>query len=527
LRAIRFYGLTEKMVLVILLALAYATVVLVGWAERGDVRVAAAAAGHLESPTAAALWSGASSGAAGAGGAAGTGDAASLAWVKAYRADRAGQPELAREALAAQDDAVLDHVRSALAQGDPVPTPSPVTLRAAAAGTWYAFVGAAFWQPQLLLDDHLVLLGLPAWSWPAQLLVFWLVALWHLAWLLLPRPRYAADAPRPLLYELLALLVPGSGQADELYGVLLLVPWALFGIDVADAAARRRQPAGHPDRRRPGRARRPVRGEPARLGGRVRVGAQASRPPAGHAARARALLRPQARAGGRGPGARPGVRPPPATATGYLSVFAAALLWSLIGRFSRTVLDAGVGPLEIAFWRALIAGAAFALHALLTRQARLRPWPAGGADLAALAAFALIGVTLFYAALALAIDAGGISLAFVLLYTAPAFVALLAWPLLGEPLSRRKLLLVGLAMVGVALVARAGAAAASRQRGRHRLGAGVGRELRQLLPVRQVGAARYAPVTIFAWVLPLGALGLLPLVRFAPKPPEAWGWLSC
>jgi drug/metabolite transporter, DME family len=221
------------------------------------------------------------------------------------------------------------------------------------------------------------------------------------------------------------------------------------------------------------------------------------------------------------------VRPPPATATGYLWVFAAALLWSLIGPFSRTVLDAGVGPLEIAFWRALIAGAAFALHALLTRQARLRPWPAGGADLAALAAFALIGVTLFYAALALAIDAGGISLAFVLLYTAPAFVVLLAWPLLGEPLSRRKLLLVGLAMVGVALVARAGdGAGVSVSVAAIAWGLASGASYASYYLFGKWVLARYAPVTVFAWVLPLGALGLLPLVRFAPaKPPEAWLWL--
>ena len=219
LRAIRFYGVTEKLVLVIMLALAYTTVVLVGWAQRGDPLVAAAAAGHLEGATAAALWSSAD------------GDAASLAWVNAYRTDRAGHDELVRQALGSLDAPLLDPVVAALAQGDPVPTPSPVILRAAAAGTWYGFVADAFVQPQLLLDDHLVLLGLPAWSWPAQLLVFWLVALWHLAWFLIPRPRYAAHAPRPLLYELLAILVPGSGQADELYGVLLLVPWALFGID--------------------------------------------------------------------------------------------------------------------------------------------------------------------------------------------------------------------------------------------------------------------------------------------------------
>lgn len=221
------------------------------------------------------------------------------------------------------------------------------------------------------------------------------------------------------------------------------------------------------------------------------------------------------------------MRPTPETAAGYLWVFAAALLWSLIGPFSRTVLDAGVGPLEIAFWRAVIAGGAFALHALLTGQARLRPWPSGGTDFAALAAFAVVGVTLFYAALALAIDAGGISLAFVLLYTAPAFVAMLAWPLLGERLTRHKLLLVGLAMAGVALVARAGnGAGISTSVTAVGWGLASGASYASYYLFGKWVLARYAPVTVFAWVLPLGALGLLPLVRFAPhKPPEAWFWL--
>jgi drug/metabolite transporter, DME family len=145
------------------------------------------------------------------------------------------------------------------------------------------------------------------------------------------------------------------------------------------------------------------------------------------------------------------VTPPPTAATGYLLVLTAAVLWGLLGVFSRAVLDAGVAPLEIAFWRAVIAGAAFGLHAALVGRLRLRPRAAGGGrDLAALAGFALVGVTLFYAALSLAIDAGGISLAFVLLYTAPAFVTLLAWPLLGERIGRRKLALVALALAGVA-----------------------------------------------------------------------------
>ena len=217
----------------------------------------------------------------------------------------------------------------------------------------------------------------------------------------------------------------------------------------------------------------------------------------------------------------------PSAATGYLLVLTAAVLWSLIGVFSRTVLDAGLSPLEIAFWRALIAGAAFALHAMLAGRWRLRPRSAGGTgDLLALAAFALVGVTLFYAALVLAIDAGGISLAFVLLYTAPAFVAVLAWPLLGEPLGRHKLALVALAMAGVVLVARAGGhggvvvSAAS-------IGWGVtaGAAYASYYLFGKWVLDRYAPVTVFAWVLPVGALGLLPFVTFAPKSPAVWGWL--
>jgi drug/metabolite transporter (DMT)-like permease len=33
---------------------------------------------------------------------------------------------------------------------------------------------------------------------------------------------------------------------------------------------------------------------------------------------------------------------------------------------------------------------------------------------------------------------------------------------------------------------------------------------------------RYAPVSIYAFILPLGALGLLPFVTFVPKPKSVW-----
>ncbi|MDF1524449.1 MAG: EamA family transporter, partial [Trueperaceae bacterium] len=215
--------------------------------------------------------------------------------------------------------------------------------------------------------------------------------------------------------------------------------------------------------------------------------------------------------------------PPPSLQTrGYALVVTAAVLWGLIGLFARTILDAGVGPLEIAFWRALIAGGAFALHARLAGRSKLR----SARDLGLLAAFALVGVTLFYASLNLAIDAGGVSLAFVLLYTAPAFVAVLAWPLLGERLTRRKGALVLLAVAGVVLVAQAGGGGVHATPAAVAWGLASGASYATYYLFGKWVLHRYAPVTIFAVVLPIGALGLLPFVDFVPKASDTWAWLA-
>jgi drug/metabolite transporter (DMT)-like permease len=205
----------------------------------------------------------------------------------------------------------------------------------------------------------------------------------------------------------------------------------------------------------------------------------------------------------------------------YLFVFAAAVLWGLIGIFSKGVLDAGVGALEIAFWRAALAGLAFALHATVRGRWRLER----RSDAGALGGFALVGVTLFYASLVLAIDTGGISLAFVLLYSAPAFVTLLAWPLLGERPNGRRLALVGLALTGVLLVAGDDGSGVTVSATSLLWGLLSGLSYASYYLFGKWILQRYRPVTIYAWVLPLGALGLLPFVTFAPKGPAVWALL--
>ena len=196
---------------------------------------------------------------------------------------------------------------------------------------------------------------------------------------------------------------------------------------------------------------------------------------------------------------------------GYLLVFGAALLWGMIGVFSRRLLEAGVPALEIAFWRAALAGAAFALHAAFSRRLRLKR----RSDAAAFLGFALVGVTLFYSALSLAIEAGGISLAFVLLYTAPAFVAVLAALLLGERLTPFKSLLVLLSLAGIVMVARSGGTGMTISFTSLAWGLTAGLSYASYYLFGKWVLKRYGPVTIYAYVMPLGALGLLPFVGFA------------
>lgn len=197
------------------------------------------------------------------------------------------------------------------------------------------------------------------------------------------------------------------------------------------------------------------------------------------------------------------------------------MLWALLGVFSQRLLSAGVPATEVAFWRATLATPLFVAHAARSRSLRVRP-----RDLPGLAGFALVGVTLFYASLNLAIDAGGVSLAFVLLYTAPAFVALLAAALLGEPLTKGKGTLVALSVAGVAMVSAGGGAGVTPTPAAVAWGLTAGLSYSSYYLFGKWVLRRYAPATVFAYVMPVGAVGLLPLVRFEALGAGGGAWLD-
>jgi drug/metabolite transporter, DME family len=150
----------------------------------------------------------------------------------------------------------------------------------------------------------------------------------------------------------------------------------------------------------------------------------------------RATFRPAPRTGARG---------------GVALVLLAATLWGTLGTVYTLTIDRyQLAPLTVVFYRAVGGALALGLPLALWRRDLLRApraaWPL-------LLAYGLLGVTLFYVAYIYAIVLVGVTTAVVLLYTAPAIVALLAARFLGERLTARKGGALALTFAGVVLVA--------------------------------------------------------------------------
>jgi drug/metabolite transporter (DMT)-like permease len=167
----------------------------------------------------------------------------------------------------------------------------------------------------------------------------------------------------------------------------------------------------------------------------------------------------------------------------------------------------------------LIAGAIFVIHALVTGNFKL----ASKKDALFLAGFGLVGVALFFGSYNMAIATGGISLAVVLLYSAPASVVILARVFLGEAITALKLVSLGLVLAGVKLVSLGGGGAGVQVTGASvgwGLTAGLSYASYYIVGKRQL--TRCSPAAVYAFILPVGAVGLAPFVEFSPKSSTAW-----
>lgn len=132
-----------------------------------------------------------------------------------------------------------------------------------------------------------------------------------------------------------------------------------------------------------------------------------------------------------------------------LYVISAGCLWGFMGLLVRRLNAMGLSPLEISFLRALVTFVAMAAILLIAdRKAfviRLRDiWCFIGTGVVSMVSF-----NYFYFR---TISLTSLSVAAVLLYTAPVFVVLMSAPLFHEELSRRKILAAIVAFIGCAFV---------------------------------------------------------------------------
>src|SRR5205814_4590233 len=129
--------------------------------------------------------------------------------------------------------------------------------------------------------------------------------------------------------------------------------------------------------------------------------------------------------------------------SGLLLVLLAAGLWGTLGTFYKLGIDGfGLTPLTVVFWRAALAGLVLGLVLGVAFPLMGKGWTAlrvRRADLPVFIAFGLLGVTAFYLLYIYAVVLVGVAVAVVLLYTAPAFVAVMSWRFLGEGFGPRKL----------------------------------------------------------------------------------------
>lgn len=203
---------------------------------------------------------------------------------------------------------------------------------------------------------------------------------------------------------------------------------------------------------------------------------------------------------------------------GFLFVILAAVLWALIGPLGRIAMSEGLNPLEVAFWRAFFGGAFFWLHALPRGLHRV-PLRAGSA----FTLFGIVGIALLFFSYLVAVEQAGVSLAAILLYTAPAWVAFLSRMIFREFLSGRKLLALALSMAGAALACASGGGL---PQGSSMLGIGAGLLSGFCYSLHYIFSRHYlsefSSVSLYCWCLPAGALCLLPFIHFAAKTPLAW-----
>lgn len=214
-------------------------------------------------------------------------------------------------------------------------------------------------------------------------------------------------------------------------------------------------------------------------------------------------------------------------------VLLAAALWGTLGTYYKWgTTSFGLTPLAIVFWRAGMAAISLGVVLGGVMPALGRGWALlriRSGDLPLLALFGLLGVTAFYILYIYAVILVGVAVAVVLLYTAPVFVAVMAWRFLGEGFGAHKLAALALTIVGCALVARVYDPALLQVNGVGilcGLGSGFTYALYSILGKFSLKRGHHiATMSFYVYAIGLGGLLVVSLFIGLPSVPAPGAWL--
>ncbi len=195
-------------------------------------------------------------------------------------------------------------------------------------------------------------------------------------------------------------------------------------------------------------------------------------------------------------------------------VFAAGSLWGLMGLFVRPLVARGMSSSQVAGVRSILTAVIFALVLLVFDRSLFR---IKLRDLWCFAGSGIMSITFFNCCYFYCMGETSLSVAAILLYTAPIFVVLMSAVFFGEKLTLRKFAALGLCFSGCVLVSgifsnEGGVSAAGILAG---LGSGVGYALYSVFSRAAINRG-YRTMTILFYTFVMSSAASLAVIDFSP-----------
>ena len=192
------------------------------------------------------------------------------------------------------------------------------------------------------------------------------------------------------------------------------------------------------------------------------------------------------------------------------SILAAAALWGIIGVWNRRLMAGGLSPYSIVVVRN--CGGLVLLLAVMALRDR-SVFHVERQHLKYFFGTGVVSVVLFTVCYFSCQEICSLAVASILLYTAPAIVVVLSAILWREPVTKKKLLALGLTLVGCALVCGVFSGSLTVTGGGIALGLGAGFFYALYSIFGRYALAHYGPMTVTVWTFVFAGVASLVLVR--------------